>query len=70
MNGRKRDVAEVVRGLYSVNAIVLLKLFAGGLKDLLDVELLRHGNPDLRADIEQRIHELPDDARQLWQRFV
>lgn len=50
--------------------LVLLKLFAGGLKDLLDVELLLHADPTLRADVEQHLPDLPEDARQLWQRFV
>lgn len=66
----RTNVAGATIDVVTAADLVLLKLFAGGLKDLLDVELLLHGNPELRAEIEQHLPDLPDDARQLWQRFV
>lgn len=50
--------------------LVLLKLFAGGPKDLLDVQMMLDADPSLRSSVEPHLHELPDDARHLWQRFV
>jgi hypothetical protein len=50
--------------------IMLLKLFAGGPKDLFDVEMLLQADPTLHAYVEEHLAELPDDARRLWQRFA
>jgi len=50
--------------------LVLLKLFAGGMKDLLDVEMLLHADPALRTEVEQRLPDLPEEARRLWKRFA
>lgn len=50
--------------------LILLKLFAGGPQDAWDIEQLLRTDPTLRSVVEEHLHELPDDARQLWQRFV
>ncbi len=50
--------------------LVLLKLFAGGPQDAWDIEQLLRTDPTLRAEIEQHLPDLPEDARRLWQRFA
>jgi hypothetical protein len=50
--------------------LVLLKLFAGGPKDLWDIEMLLQADPTLREQVESHLPDLPDDARALWQRFA
>jgi hypothetical protein len=50
--------------------LVLLKLFAGGPKDAWDIQqILAAAQPSLIAEVEQRLPELPADARQLWERI-
>ncbi len=47
--------------------LVLLKLFAGGPQDVVDVRLLLAADEGtLRSDVESRVQELPADARALW----
>lgn len=50
--------------------LVLLKLFAGGPQDAWDIEQLLRTDPSLRTAVEPYLADLPEDARQLWQRFV
>ena len=50
--------------------LVLLNLFAGGTKDLLDIEMLLHAHPALRTEVEQHLPDLPEDARELWKHFA
>ena len=50
--------------------LVLLKLFAGGPQDLLDVQLLlAAGRPTLQAEVEQRLIQAPASVRELWCRI-
>lgn len=52
---------------------ILLKLFAGGPQDLWDVEQVLAIAPDrngLVAQIEERIKDLPAEARRLWRRVA
>ncbi|MBI4516812.1 MAG: hypothetical protein HY699_13455 [Deltaproteobacteria bacterium] len=47
--------------------LVLLKLFAGGPQDVVDVRLLLAADEStLRSEVESRVQELPADARALW----
>ncbi len=46
--------------------LVLLKLFAGGPQDLVDVELLVAASPELRAAVRQRLDEAPPRVGALW----
>jgi len=47
--------------------LVLLKLFAGGPQDLLDVRLLlAAGAPRLRKAVEDRLDEAPASVRAQW----
>jgi hypothetical protein len=50
--------------------LILLKLFAGGPQDAWDIEQLLRTDPTLRSVVEEHLAELPEDARQLWQRFA
>jgi len=47
---------------------VLLKLFAGGPQDLLDVRLLLAADKEgaLRTEVDARIHDLPVDVGAAW----
>jgi hypothetical protein len=47
--------------------LVLLKLFAGGPQDLLDVRLLLAADTgNLRNEVEQRVLDVPVETRRLW----
>jgi hypothetical protein len=49
--------------------LVLLKLFAGGPQDLLDVRLLLEaGGKELRDQVERRLSGVPPDVRRTWRR--
>ena len=51
--------------------LVLLKLYAGGPQDLLDVELLLAAEPDaLLATVNARIGEAPAGVRDLWRKVA
>ncbi|HET8775482.1 MAG TPA: hypothetical protein VFP80_16900, partial [Thermoanaerobaculia bacterium] len=59
--GGERTVDVVVaKYRFQAGDLVLLKLFAGGPKDLLDVGMLLQADPSLRAHVEQHLSELPD----------
>ena len=48
--------------------LVLLKLFAGGPQDLLDVRLLLAADTgNLRAEVENRLVDLPMEVRRTWE---
>jgi hypothetical protein len=49
--------------------LVLLKLYAGGLQDLLDVRLLVAAHPEIAPTVEKRLGGLPSEARQAWSRL-
>ncbi|MEO8054148.1 MAG: hypothetical protein ABI768_03280 [Acidobacteriota bacterium] len=51
--------------------LVLLKLEAGGVQDLLDVRLLLAGpeGEAIRADVESRLPELPSSLQESWAAF-
>ncbi|MBK9088503.1 MAG: hypothetical protein IPL90_05445 [Holophagales bacterium] len=46
--------------------LILLKIDAGGLVDLLDVELLIRHDPSLRAIVETRLERLPRRIKLAW----
>ena len=47
--------------------LVLLKLFAGGPQDLLDVRLLLEaGGNELRDQVERRLSGVPPEIRRTW----
>ena len=48
--------------------LVLLKLFAGGPQDLLDIQLLLAADSEgaLRTEVDARIRDLPVDVRAAW----
>jgi predicted nucleotidyltransferase len=48
--------------------LVLLKLFAGGVQDRWDIQQLL-AVVDVRADVDERVVDLPADARQLWEQL-
>ena len=48
--------------------LVLLKLYAAGPQDLLDVRLLVAATPEIRPGVESRLGALPPDARTAWER--
>jgi len=52
--------------------LILLKLYAGGLQDLSDIQqLLAVGaEPTLRPEVEARLERLPASARHAWQRLL
>ena len=50
--------------------LILLKLFAGGPQDAWDIEQLLRMDASLRREVERHLAELPDHARELWQRFA
>ena len=50
--------------------LVLLKLFAGGPQDLLDVRLLLAADTgNLRSEVEKRLADLPVETRRLWEQM-
>lgn len=55
--------------LVSAADLILLKLFAGGPRDRMDIHDLLEAHPALRSDVERHLHELPEDARALWQQL-
>ena len=50
--------------------LILLKIDAGGLVDLIDVELLIRHDPSLRAIVETRLEKLPRRMKVAWQEFL
>ncbi|HJQ99055.1 MAG TPA: hypothetical protein VJ826_12150 [Candidatus Polarisedimenticolaceae bacterium] len=46
--------------------LILLKLYAGGPQDLLDVRLLVAARPEVAAVVEERIKALPREAQERW----
>jgi len=50
--------------------LVVLKLFAGGPQDLLDVQLLlgKHG-AEIRGEVEERLRGLPGDIARAWSKL-
>lgn len=49
--------------------LILLKVDAGELIDLIDVELLIRHDPSLRAIVETRLEQLPRRMKAAWQEF-
>ncbi len=52
--------------------LVLLKLYAGGPRDLFNVESLLSASPEpavLIATVNERVEALPADARKAWSKF-
>lgn len=77
----QRDVIErAVPGSYSSvdlgvvepADLVLLKLYAGGPQDAWDIRQLLSSESaaDLARTTAERIHQLPEDARELWARIL
>lgn len=76
----QRDVVEraesvVVRDLTLPIArtadLVLLKLFAGGYRDLDDVRTLLHvGEPSVVSEVDAALEELPAEMRDRWSRLL
>lgn len=50
--------------------LILLKVDAGGLVDLIDVELLVRHDPSLRAIVETRMEQLPRRLKAAWKEFL
>jgi predicted nucleotidyltransferase len=50
--------------------LILLKVDAGGLIDLVDVELLIRHDPSLRAVVEARLEQLPRRMKAAWKAFL
>lgn len=69
---RRIDVTVQQQSLPTVDRadLVLLKLFAGGPQDLLDVSLLLTADTgNLRSEVEQRLVDLPSPARHAWEQL-
>ena len=49
--------------------LILLKLFAGGPIDKWDIQALLDSDPTLAARVDERVHDRPQDARDLWRQF-
>jgi hypothetical protein len=63
------DTAAGPLRVVSAAGLVLLKLYAGGAQDLWDIEQLRAAvGAALDADVDARIHVLPEDAQSAWAR--
>lgn len=64
------EVAGVALAVVRAADLILLKLYAGGPRDAWDVaELLSCGNrAELVKEVEERIEELPPEARVLWRK--
>ncbi|HEX6323861.1 MAG TPA: hypothetical protein VFZ36_09060 [Vicinamibacterales bacterium] len=63
------DTAAGPLRVVSAAGLVLLKLYAGGAQDLWDIEQLRAAaGSTLDADVDARIHLLPEDAQSAWAR--
>ncbi|HYN42500.1 MAG TPA: nucleotidyl transferase AbiEii/AbiGii toxin family protein [Thermoanaerobaculia bacterium] len=50
--------------------LILLKIDAGGLIDLIDVELLMRHDPTLLVIVETRMEQLPRRMKVAWQEFL
>lgn len=50
--------------------LILLKVDAGGLIDLIDVQLLIRHDPSLRAIVETRLERLPQRIKWAWEELV
>jgi hypothetical protein len=48
--------------------LVVLKLYAGGPQDLWDIHALLASGSGLQSEVDLLVSDLPDDARQLWER--
>lgn len=71
--GRRLSITVAGRVLRVVDRadLVLLKLFAGGPQDLLDVKLLLRADPlVLRGEIEGRLDQVPSVAREAWEKIA
>jgi predicted nucleotidyltransferase len=76
----QKDIVEhaepvVVRGLTLPIArtadLVLLKLFAGGYRDVQDVRTLLHvSDPSLVSEVAAALEELPAEMRERWSRLL
>jgi hypothetical protein len=76
----QKDIVEhaepvVVRGLTLPIArtadLVLLKLFAGGYRDVQDVRTLLHvSDPSLVSEVAAALEELPAEMRDRWSRLL
>lgn len=72
---KRADLTLEVEGLrlpvVDLADLMLLKLFAGGTQDRWDLtELLALGNKETTQQVEERLAELPTDARSLWKQLV
>ena len=50
--------------------LILLKIDAGGLIDLIHVELLLRHDPSLRPIVESRLESLPRGIQSTWRDFL
>lgn len=68
---RTIDLEDVQIPVADVAGIILLKLYAGGTQDAWDVEqlLASADRASATAAVDDSVHELPPDARALWQRL-
>ena len=49
--------------------LVLLKLFSMGMQDRWDIHLLLAADATIAAEVDERIHDLPEDSRELWRQL-
>lgn len=68
---RTIDLEDVQIPVADVTGVILLKLYAGGTQDAWDVEqlLASTDRASATAAVDDIVHELPPDARTLWQRL-
>jgi predicted nucleotidyltransferase len=65
-----RMIARLELPVVRLADLVLLKLDAGGTQDCWDIErVLDQASPELIAEVEQLLPNLPEDARTLWSRI-
>lgn len=50
--------------------LIVLKLYAGGPQDLLDIQLLVAANPALKLHVDSRLAAVPAALRSVWKRVV
>jgi predicted nucleotidyltransferase len=65
-NAEPVDVLGVEVAVATAADLVALKLYAGGPQDAWDVHQLLDAEPSLIAEVEQRVVQLPAEARSLW----
>jgi predicted nucleotidyltransferase len=65
------DLGDIQIPVVDLAGVILLKLYAGGVQDLWDVEQLLASTDrgQATASVDALIHELPAEAQELWRRL-